>query len=172
MAEDREGEIEWYSADPRGIIDLGEVHVPQRFRRYLRHHPFTVRFNTAFGSVMKGCQDRESTWISDEMIESYVNLHRLGYAHSVEAWRGDELVGGLYGVALRGAFFGESMFHRETNASKVCLHYLVEHLREKQYFLLDCQMVTPVTEQFGAILVPRTEYLDRLREALTRPCTF
>jgi len=115
---------------------------------------------------MRACAEREETWIDEEIVRSYVELHRLGFAHSVEAWHGDALAGGLYGVALGGAFFGESMFHRETDASKVALHALVERLREREFALLDLQWVTPHLAAFGAIEIPRREYLRRLRTAL------
>jgi leucyl/phenylalanyl-tRNA---protein transferase len=166
------GEIRWFSPDPRGIIPLDAFHVPSRLARVVRRGTFRIEIDTAFEAVIRACaaaeRDREDpgTWISDEIIASYTSLHARGLAHSVEAWRGDRLVGGLYGVALRGAFFGESMFHHETDASKVALVSLVERLRRRGYLLLDTQWVTEHLEQFGALEIPRDEYLKRLEAAL------
>ena len=165
------GEIRWFSPDPRGVLPLDEFHVPSRLARVRRSGRFELRFDTAFEDVIRACAEAErdgddpGTWISEEIVASYVALHDAGVAHSVEAWRGDRLVGGLYGVALRGAFFGESMFHRETDASKVALIGLVERLRARRFVLLDTQWVTPHLEQFGAIEIPRDEYMARLHAA-------
>ena len=173
-----EGEIRWYSPDPRGILPLDAVHIPRRLARVMRAGRFRIEVDRAFGDVMRACaadeRDREDpgTWIDDEIIESYTALHEAGIAHSVEAWIDDRLVGGLYGVALRGAFFGESMFHHETDASKVALVALVERLRSRGYRLLDTQWVTPHLEQFGAVEIPREDYLRRLEQSLTLDCTF
>jgi leucyl/phenylalanyl-tRNA--protein transferase len=173
-----EGEIRWYSPDPRGILPLDAVHIPRRLARVVRAGRFRIEVDRAFGDVMRACaaddRDREDpgTWINDEIIESYTALHEAGIAHSVEAWIDDRLVGGLYGVALRGAFFGESMFHHETDASKVALVALVERLRTRGYRLLDTQWVTPHLEQFGAVEIPREDYLRRLAQSLTLDCTF
>jgi len=173
-----EGEIRWYSPDPRGILPLDAVHIPRRLARVMRAGRFRIEVDRAFGDVMRACaadeRDREDpgTWIDDEIIESYTALHEAGIAHSVEAWIDDRLVGGLYGVALRGAFFGESMFHYETDASKVALVALVERLRARGYRLLDTQWVTPHLEQFGAVEIPREDYLRRLEQSLTLDCTF
>jgi len=165
-----DGEIGWFSPDPRGIIPLDRFHVPARLSRVIRHGTFAIRVDTAFETVMRECADRrdddEGTWINEDILESYVNLHRLGLAHSVEAWRGNVLAGGLYGVHLGRAFFGESMFHRERDASKVALVALVERLRAHGFTLLDTQWTTPHLAQFGAIEIPREEYLARLRDAL------
>lgn len=166
------GEIRWFSPDPRGIIPLDAFHVPGRLARIVRRGTFRIEIDTAFEAVIRACaeaeRDREDpgTWINEEIIVSYKALHARGLAHSVEAWRDDRLVGGLYGVALRGAFFGESMFHRETDASKVALVALVERLRGGGYVLLDTQWVTEHLEQFGAIEVPREQYLKQLETAL------
>jgi leucyl/phenylalanyl-tRNA---protein transferase len=176
MASD--GEIRWYSPDPRGVLPLNEVHIPRRLARVARQGRFRIAIDTAFGDVIRACaaEDRDpedaGTWIDEQIIESYTALHDLGLAHSVEAWNGDRLVGGLYGVALRGTFFGESMFHRETDASKVALVALVERLRERGFTLLDTQWVTPHLEQFGAIEIPRDDYLKLLEESLRLDCTF
>jgi leucyl/phenylalanyl-tRNA--protein transferase len=176
MASD--GEIRWYSPDPRGILPLDAVHVPRRLARVARQGPFRIEIDRAFADVIRACasDDRDlsdpGSWIDDEIIESYTALHEQGIAHSVETWLGDRLVGGLYGVALRGAFFGESMFHRETDASKVALIALVERLRGRGYALLDTQWVTPHLEQFGAVEIPREDYLQRLEQSLRLDCTF
>ena len=172
------GEIRWFSPDPRGIIPLDAFHVPVRLGRAIRRGVFQIRIDEAFEAVIRGCAEAErdrddpGTWISEEIIQSYVGLHRRGLAHSVEAWRGGRLAGGLYGVALGGAFFGESMFHRETDASKVALVALVERLRSRGYVLLDTQWVTEHLEQFGAVEIQRDEYLKRLEAALAVEATF
>jgi leucyl/phenylalanyl-tRNA--protein transferase len=138
----------------------------------LRHNPFEVRIDTAFGAIMKGCADRESTWISDMIHRSYVKLHELGFAHSVEIWQDNTLVGGLYGLAMGGAFFGESMFSRVPNASKVALATLVSRLDARGFVLLDTQWVTEHLTQFGAHEIPRTTYLKRLNKALNLHASF
>lgn len=167
------GEIAWFSPDPRAIIPIDErFHVPHGLRRTLKRGQFEIRVNAAFDRVMRKCAQRKDTWISDTIIASYLNLHRLGHAHSVEAWLDGELVGGLYGVAVGGAFFGESMFHEVTDASKVALHALVERLRERGYLLLDTQWTTPHLETFGAYEVPRADYLEALAIAVEVPCRF
>ena len=153
-------EIHWFSPDPRGVVPLDQVHVPRRLARAVRGGGFRIEIDRAFVDVMRACAaDRDSddpgTWISDEIIASYTALHARGFAHSVEAWNGDRLAGGLYGVAIGGAFFGESMFHHETDASKVAFVALVERLRARGFTLLDTQWVTPHLEQFGAIEIPR-----------------
>ncbi|MCC7042927.1 MAG: leucyl/phenylalanyl-tRNA--protein transferase [Acidobacteria bacterium] len=169
-----DGEIGWFSPDPRGIIPLETFHVPARLARVVRSGRFEIRIDTAFEAVMRACAERpdDGTWISEEIVESYLALHRLGLAHSVEVWRRGELVGGLYGVSLGGAFFGESMFHRETDASKVALVALVDRLKRRGFMLLDTQWVTEHLEQFGATEIPRTEYLKRLAVAVRKDCAF
>ena len=166
------GEIAWFSPDPRGIIPLDAFHVPHGLRRTLKKGAFEIRINHSFETVIHACAERDETWISDEIIASYLNLHRLGYAHSMEAWRDDRLAGGLYGVALYGAFFGESMFHYETDASKVALAALVRRLQERQYRLLDTQYVTPHLQTFGAVEISRAKYLRLLKQALALDCKF
>jgi leucyl/phenylalanyl-tRNA---protein transferase len=168
------GEIGWFSPDPRGILPLETFHVPSRLARVIRRGMFSVRIDTRFPDVMRACaEDREEgTWINEEIVESYIALHRLGFAHSVEVWRGDDLAGGLYGVHLGRVFFGESMFHRVTDASKVALATLVDRLRQRGFVLLDIQWVTPHLEQFGAIEVPREEYLRRLAVAMDGKASF
>jgi leucyl/phenylalanyl-tRNA--protein transferase len=165
------GEIRWYSPDPRGIIPLDRFHVSSRLSRVLRAGSFRIAINRDFEGVIRGCaeaerRDEPGTWIDDEIIESYCAMHEAGFAHSVEAWQDDRLVGGLYGVALGGAFFGESMFHLVTDASKVALAALVERLRTRGYRLLDIQWTTPHLERFAAIEVPRRTYLKMLEDAL------
>ena len=167
-----DGEIAWFSPDPRAIIPLEAFHVPHGLRRTLKKNPFEIRIDTAFETVMVGCGHRKETWINPEIFESYVNLHRLGHAHSVETWYNGELAGGLYGVAIGGAFFGESMFTRKTDASKVALHALVERLRARGYSLLDTQWTTPHLAHFGTTEIPRREYLARLAACVDAPCTF
>jgi leucyl/phenylalanyl-tRNA--protein transferase len=164
-----DGEIGWFSQDPRGVIPLDEgFHVPRRLQRVARREEWVIRVDSRFQDVMRACAERpgEGTWISEEIFDSYVELHRLGAAHSLEVWRDEALVGGLYGVHLGGVFFGESMFHRVTDASKVALVALVERLRARGFVLLDTQWTTPHLEQFGAVEIPRADYLRRLKAAL------
>jgi leucyl/phenylalanyl-tRNA--protein transferase len=169
-----DGQIGWFSPNPRGILPLDGFHVPSRLARVVRSARFTVRLDAGFEDVMRACATRrdDGTWINEEILESYVTLHRLGLAHSVETWQEGKLVGGLYGVHLGGAFFGESMFHHVTDASKVALVALVDRLNHKAFRLLDIQWVTPHLKQFGAINVPRRTYLKVLAEALARDCRF
>ena len=163
-------ELFWVDPNRRGIIPLDAFHLPRRLRRVLRRASFVVRVDTAFTAVMQGCAEasetRPSTWINDEIIRLYSALFARGNAHSVECWHGEELVGGLYGVSLGAAFFGESMFSRVTDASKVALVYLVACLRQGGYRLLDTQFVTPHLAQFGAIEISRARYHRLLAEAL------
>ena len=170
---ERGGGIEWFSPDPRGVLPLDDrFHVPGRLQRVIRQQRFEIRVDTRFADVMRSCAVRDETWITPEILDSYVELHRLGFGHSVEAWRQGRLVGGLYGVALRGAFFGESMFHEEPDASKVALCALVDRLRARGYSLLDVQWVTPHLAQFGAVEVRRKRYLKMLDESLRVESTF
>jgi leucyl/phenylalanyl-tRNA--protein transferase len=166
------GGVEWFSPNPRGLLPLDTFRAPARLQRTVRQGRFAIAIDRSFERVMRACAERDETWITGEIVESYVNLHRLGYAHSVEAWLGDELAGGLYGVALGGAFFGESMFHVVTDASKVALCALVDRLRERSFRLLDIQWVTPHLASFGAVEVPRRKYLKLLDQALQVECTF
>jgi leucyl/phenylalanyl-tRNA--protein transferase len=163
-----DGEIRWYSPDPRGVLPLGRYHAPRRLLRVVRSRRFEVAVDRDFRGVIEACAaDRdEGTWINGEIRDSYVALHARGLAHSVEVWDGGALAGGLYGVALNGAFFGESMFHRVTDASKVALWALVGRLRERGFTLLDIQWLTPFLETCGAVEIPRDQYLERLSEAL------
>ncbi|MBI3909438.1 MAG: leucyl/phenylalanyl-tRNA--protein transferase [Armatimonadetes bacterium] len=172
MARSRHGRIDWYTTDPRGIINLERFHVPRRLRRFLRQARFDYTFDRGFEAVMRGCADRPETWISEALIASYVRLHALGHAHSVEVWQAGELAGGIYGVHLGAAFFAESMFYRLPGASKAALVQLVQRLQERRFLLLDIQMVTSTTAQFGAEEIPADEYLARLRTALAEERTF
>jgi len=168
MAESRNGEIRWYSPDPRAIIPLDTFKVSRSLRQTLKKNLFLIRWNTSFEEVMRSCAERDDTWISEEIIKGYLELHRLGFAHSVESWKGGILSGGLYGVALGGAFFGESMFSRERDASKVALVHLVERLRENGFELLDTQFITPHLATFGTVEISRREYLILLKKAVVK----
>jgi len=166
------GAIEWFSPDPRAILPLEDFHVPHALRGLLRKKIFETKIDTAFSDVIEACAKREDTWINREIIESYIQLHKLGYARSVEAWTDGKLAGGLYGVAIGGAFFGESMFHRVTDASKIALVALVEYLRVSKFALLDTQWLTPHLQQFGGIEISRNHYLRLLRRAVELPREF
>ena len=171
---DRDGVIRWFTADPRGIIPLESFHVPRTLRQLVKQNAFEIRINHDFPRVMRGCMNarRGETWINELLIEAYVRLNQLGFAHSVECWRDDQLAGGLYGVSLGGAFFGESMFHTVPNASKIALVHLVNRLRERGFVLLDAQATTPHLTQFGCTEIPAREYEMRLRQALELSCRF
>jgi len=158
--------IAWFSPDPRAIIPLDRFHVPHDLRRVQRQEVFEIRIDNRFGDVIRACAKRQDTWINREIVESYEQLHKLGFAHSVEAWSKGKLAGGLYGVTIGGAFFGESMFHRERDASKIALVALVERLRAKKFVLLDTQWLTLHLAQFGAIEISREQYLHALVRAV------
>lgn len=164
--------IAWFSPDPRAVIPLDRFHVPHVLRRLRSREIFEIKIDSRFGQVIRACAKREDTWINREIIESYEQLHKLGFAHSVEAWSKGKLAGGLYGVAVGGAFFGESMFHRVTDASKIALVALVERLRAKKFILLDTQWLTPHLAQFGTIEIPRQQYLRLLTRAVDLPRKF
>jgi len=173
MADEGSGEILWFRPDPRAIIPLDGFHISRSLARTLRRGVFEIRVDTDFEGVMRGCARRpEGTWISERFVEVYGALYRAGKAHSVEAWRDDRLVGGTYGLALGGAFMAESMFHRETDASKVALTALVARLQERGFTLLDVQYVTPHLESLGAVDITRREYERRLERALVLDRTF
>src|SRR5436190_7494220 len=167
-----DGTIEWFSPDPRAILPIDRFHVPHTLERIARKGTFEIRIDKSFAEVIRDCAERSETWINAEIVESYERLHRVGHAHSVEAWQDGKLAGGLYGVTIGGAFFGESMFHHVRDASKVALLGLVEHLRSRKFVLLDTQWLTPHLQQFGAIEVPRTKYLHLLTTAVNLPRTF
>lgn len=166
----------WIDPDQRGILPLDTFHVPKSLRKTLKQGRFQLRVDTAFAEVMAGCAltttGRPDTWINDEIVRLFVELHRLGLAHSVESWRDGKLVGGLYGLALGSAFFGESMFSRETDASKVALVDLIARLKQGGYALLDTQFVTDHLARFGAMEIPRQDYLKRLTQAVDMPAIF
>jgi leucyl/phenylalanyl-tRNA--protein transferase len=163
-------EVFWVRPETRGIIPLDGFHTPKSLRKTVRKNLFDIRFDFDFEATIDACaekrEERHSTWINAPIREAYIQLHRMGHGHSVEAWRDDHLVGGLYGLALGRVFFGESMFSRETDASKVCLVYLVERMKERGFVLLDTQFTTEHLKHFGAIDVPRAKYEKMLAEAL------
>lgn len=168
--------VTWWSPDPRAIIDFSTFHPSRSLIKFLRKQPFEITVDRAFPDVMAECArttpHRRSTWITPEFITAYTDLHRAGHAHSLELWQHNNLVGGIYGVSIGGYFAGESMFHRVPNASKAALYYLVQHLRSSGFDLLDIQMPTRVTLQMGATLIPRRQFLQRLRTAQTLPLSF
>ncbi|MCP4327406.1 MAG: leucyl/phenylalanyl-tRNA--protein transferase [Alphaproteobacteria bacterium] len=177
MAESRHASfLYWIDPERRGILPLDGVHIPHKLRRTLRRGGFAVTCDTAFDQVIEMCAEptmkRPDTWINDEILHLYKRLFELGHAHSVECWQGSKLVGGLYGVSIRAAFFGESMFSRATDASKVALIHLVARLRKGEYELLDSQFITDHLRQFGAVEVARTKYQAILHSALGRDATF
>jgi leucyl/phenylalanyl-tRNA--protein transferase len=165
-------EISWYTPQLRGVIPLDDFHVSRSLAKFLKKSPFTYSTDQCFRTVMQACAQRaEDTWINDTLITAYCQLHEQGHAHSVEVWSENEgqkqLVGGLYGVSLNGAFFGESMFSRTPNASKAALVHLVDLLNQAGYTLLDAQYVNEHLKQFGIMEIPREEYLTRLKHALS-----
>lgn len=166
-------EIFWVEPEIRGVLPLEDLHISKSLAKAIRRRPFDIRVDTVFDRVIDLCaeaaEDRPNTWINATIRLLYSELHRMGHAHSVEAWEGEELVGGLYGVSLGSAFFGESMFSRRTNASKICLVHLVERLRAKNFTLLDTQFTTEHLKTFGAVDVPKEEYLEMLKEAVASP---
>lgn len=168
--------VTWWSPDPRGVFELDGFHVSRSLARVIRQNRFRVSMDEAFPEVIAGCAEpapgRRSTWISLEFIEAYTQMRNEGHAHSVECWQGERLAGGIYGVAIGGFFAGESMFHRVSDASKVALFHLVQHLRRRRFELFDVQMLTPITSQLGAVNIPRTAYLERLAAAAAKPRRF
>lgn len=177
MAEHRDDPtLYWIDPEKRGILPLDRLHVPKRLRRTIRNCPYEVRADTAFEAVISACadlgQDRAETWINDEIIRLYVDLHRMGRAHSIECWQGETLVGGLYGVALGGAFFGESMFSTARDASKIALIHLAARLVKGEFRLLDTQFVTRHLSQFGVVEIHRAGYRQLLSSALDVSATF
>ena len=177
MAEDADDpSLMWIEPEMRGIIPLDGLHVPKRLKRTMRTSPYDIRVDTAFGAVMDACAeatpDRPSTWINPQIHDLYRRLHNQGDCHSVEIWDEDRLVGGLYGVSLGTAFFGESMFSRARDTSKMALVHLVERLIRGGYTLLDTQFITDHLKQFGAIEIPKQDYRKRLAHALQREADF
>ncbi len=169
MADPESGHIYWYAPDPRAILPLDRFHVPRNLARLVRRGVFEVTFDRAFTAVVAACADRPQTWISRELQAMYQGLYQQGYAHSVECWQDGQLVGGLFGVTIGGAFFGESMFHRVSEASKVALVHLVAHLRRQGFQLLDIQLLTPHFRQFGAEEIPRAVFEQLLAQAVALP---
>ncbi len=169
-------DIYWVEPKLRGIIPLNAFHIPASLAKVVKRERFTIKIDTAFEAVMRACAEarpeRAQTWINDQILDGYVALHKIGHAHSVECWQGDALVGGLYGVSLRSAFFGESMFSRVTDASKVALVYLVARLIVGQFKLLDTQFLTPHLSHFGAIEIPRKIYKQHLQIAMEHEADF
>jgi leucyl/phenylalanyl-tRNA--protein transferase len=176
MAEGKRGRIYWYAPDPRAIIPIYTYKPQKSLRPIINQKKFDIRLDTSFEQVMRHCAaprtDDNNTWISEEIIRAYTQLHQMGYAHSVEAFENGELVGGLYGVALGGAFFGESMFYLRPNASKVAFYYLIEQLKQQQFELLDTQFINDNVQRYGAVEIPREQYLLLLEQALLRKVTF
>lgn len=167
MGDDRTGTVRWYSPDPRAHLPLDDVHVPHNLRRRIQKREFRVTSDQAFERVIRACADRTRTWITPRIMRAYTALHEQGTAHSVECWQDDALAGGLYGVALGGAFFGESMFFEVSNASKVALIHLTRQLRAGGFTLLDTQYSTEHLERFGVVEIARDKYMDALNAALS-----
>ena len=161
----------WWSPDPRMVLYCDELKVPRSLAKSVRNKGYEVRVDTAFGAVLEGCSDRPQTWLGKDMKKAYLRLHRAGYAHSFETWRGEELVGGLYGMAIGRMFYGESMFSRATDASKVALVGLVGELRARKVPLIDCQMHTPLLASLGARDIPRRTFLRELTALVNYPAT-
>lgn len=177
MAESQESEeLYWFDPDPRTIIPLDDFHISRRLERTLRQQKFQITYDTAFTEVMKKCAepapDREETWINDNILNLYTQLHRYGYAHSIETWQNDTLVGGVYGVSIGGLFAGESMFSRVTDASKVALASLLKHLNQQGFRLFDVQYTTNHLKTFGAIEISKDDYKKRLSLAIETDCSF
>ncbi|MEO0014952.1 MAG: hypothetical protein RLZZ535_3341 [Cyanobacteriota bacterium] len=168
-----EGQLDWYSSRQRTLIPLDDrFRYPKSLQRVLNQERFAVAINRDFQAVCEGCSDRESTWISDELMEIYLALHQAGWAHSFETWQGDELAGGILGIAIKGAFIGESMFYRLTEGSKVAMVKLVEHLRVRKYVVFDAQLQNSHLERFGSVIVSSRDYQKMLHQALMRDCIF
>ncbi|MFY7827793.1 MAG: leucyl/phenylalanyl-tRNA--protein transferase [Flectobacillus sp.] len=173
---DTDGSLYWYSPDPRAIIPIDTYKPSKSLRPILNKKLFEIHINRNFEAVMRHCamprNGEPETWISEEIIKAYCDLYKMGMAHSVEAYIGDRLVGGLYGVAIGGVYFGESMFYLEPNSSKVAFHYLIENLRKQGYELLDTQFINDNVKRYGAIEIPRADYLILLRKAIQQPRSF
>lgn len=172
MADEQTNKINWYMPEVRTIIPIDNFNYPRSLRKFIEKSDFEIKFDADFLSVVKACADRESTWISDKLIKAYIKLKKLGYVHTVETWEKGKLVGGLYGVTFRGAFFGESMFSRKPQASKFALMTLLNHLKEKDFVLLDVQFMTPHLKMFGAVEINMDEYNEMLHSAYVRGCEF
>ncbi len=170
------GSIAWFEASPRAIMPVelqsSSINISRSLKQVINKNEFEVRIDTAFEKVIYECAQRESTWINSLIMNAYTELYHKGFAHSIEAWKDNKLAGGLYGVAYKGAFFGESMFYKENNASKVCVVKLYEILKANKYILMDIQMITPHFEKFGAIEISKRTYLEILERAMDRKCGF
>ncbi len=172
MAEGSNGKIHWFSPEQRGIIPLDGLKISRSLRQTLKKNIYEIRIDSDFESIIRSCADREEVWISETIVQSYLRLFRHGFAHSIESWHNGAIVGGLYGVSIGGAFFGESMFSTMTDASKIALVHLVKHLNERGYVLLDTQYVNSHLATLGCIEISKQEYLTKLKTALTLQCTF
>ncbi|PTV97546.1 leucyl/phenylalanyl-tRNA--protein transferase [Rhodobacter aestuarii] len=165
-------ELHWFEPRLRGIIPLNNLHISRSLAREMRQMPYTIRTDTAFRAVVEGCAERDETWINDALFELYDALHAMGAAHALEVWEGETLVGGIFGVTLGGAFFGESMFSRRRSASKIALAYTVDRLLRAGFVLFDTQYLTPHLKSMGGVEIPRAIYRQRLAEALAVTADF
>ncbi|MDC1068834.1 leucyl/phenylalanyl-tRNA--protein transferase [Candidatus Kapabacteria bacterium] len=172
MADEDDGEIYWHNPDPRAIIPLDNPKMPRSLKQSIKKNNFTFSVNGDFDCVIRSCSKRKNTWISEDIIDIYNQLNVMGFAHSVECLIGKEIVGGLYGVSIGGAFFGESMFNFKSDSAKAAFYYLIEYLKSKNFILLDSQYINPFTEQLGAIEISKSNYLKLLNKALSLPCKF
>lgn len=172
MPDSDTGDILWYRPDPRAIFDIGNMHISKSLKKEIKRSDFEVKFSSDFEAVMKACADRDDTWITKEFIDSYLRLHELGFAHSVEVYSGEELVGGTYGVCIRSAFFAESMFHKKTNMSKIALWALQNRLQDKGFKLFECQFMTDHLKSLGAKSISDEDYQKLLKNALSDPASF
>jgi len=172
MADEKTGNINWYLPEIRTIIPLDNYNIPRSAKKVIDAENFEIRFDTDFEGILKGCADRESTWISEELKSAYRRLKKHGYIHTVETWKDGKLVGGLYGVTFRGAFFGESMFSKVSQASKAALVALLNHLKRKDFVLLDVQYITKHLKMFGAVEISFEEYTKLLHKAYAKMCKY
>ena len=172
MADGQSGEINWYSPELRAIFPIEKIKPPKTLLKELAKKPMKCTVNNHFEAIIHFCSERKTTWISEEIIKMYGELHKLGFAHSIETWQDGKIVGGLYGVSIGGVFFGESMFNHVSNASKVAFYFLIEYLKRKKFSLLDSQFINDFTKQLGAIEIPRKNYLEKLELAINQKCSF
>lgn len=172
MAESKEGSIYWYFPERRAIFDIYNTKVAKSTKQIIRKNIYNFKIDENFEQVIRNCGNRDETWINNQIIELYTNLYKIGYAHSIEVYREEKLVGGLYGVTIGGAFFGESMFNFEPNTAKIAFAYLLEVLKYNRFTLLDSQFINPFTQQLGAIEIDSRDYLKLLKKALKLDCQF
>jgi leucyl/phenylalanyl-tRNA--protein transferase len=172
MSDEDDSDIYWHCPYTRAIIPFENIKKPRSLKQSIKKFNYSFSINTDFDYVIKSCADRDSTWISDEIIHIYKDLNIMGFAHSVECRINREIVGGLYGISIGGAFFGESMFNKETDAAKAAFYFLGEHLQSRNFILLDSQYINPFTERLGAVEISKSEYLKKLNKALALPCKF